>query len=64
MTGKNVPIGSVPETCGLDLRIYVTDFRKAEADFGWRPTRSPCQVVSDIHNWIETHPDKLERILD
>jgi CDP-paratose 2-epimerase len=64
VTGKNVPIGSVPETGGLDLRMYVTDFRKAEFDFGWRPTRSPCQVVSDIHNWIEMNPQTLERILD
>jgi CDP-paratose 2-epimerase len=62
-TGRTVPIASVPETAGVDLRIYVTDFRKAEVDFGWRPTRNPAKVVSDICIWIETHREKLERIL-
>ena len=54
-TGKTVPIASVPETAGVDLRIYVTDARKAEVDFGWRPTRGPARIVRDIRAWIEEH---------
>ena len=47
----------------MDLRIYVTDARKVEADFGWRPTRGPAQIVRDIRRWIEEHRETLESIL-
>jgi CDP-paratose 2-epimerase len=62
-TGKTVPIAPVPETTGVDLRIFVTDTRKAEADFGWRPTRDPARIVRDIRAWIEEHKETLESIL-
>jgi CDP-paratose 2-epimerase len=62
-TGKTVPIASVPETAGVDLRIYVTDAHKVEVDFGWRPTRDPARIVRDIRAWIEEHREPLESIL-
>ncbi len=62
-TGKSVPIASVPETAGVDLRIYATDARKVQADFGWRPTRDPARIVRDIRAWIEGHRQTLESIL-
>jgi UDP-glucose 4-epimerase len=62
-TGKTVPIASVPETAGVDLRVYVTDAHKVEVDFGWRPTRDPARIVRDIRAWIEEHRETLESIL-
>jgi CDP-paratose 2-epimerase len=62
-TGRAVPIASDPETAGVDLRVYVTDTRKAEVDFGWRPTRTPAQIVRDIRTWIEENGKSLEGIL-
>ena len=62
-TGKTVPIATVPETAGVDLRIYVTDARKALADFGWRPTRTPAKIVGDIRIWIEEHEQSLKSLL-
>ena len=62
-TGKNVPIASVPETAGVDLRVYVTDTGKAEVDFGWRPTRGPARIIRDIRGWIEEHEETLQSIL-
>jgi CDP-paratose 2-epimerase len=62
-TGKAVPIASVPATAGVDLRIYVTDARRAEIDFGWRPTRDPVRIVRDIRAWIERNQDTLQSIL-
>jgi CDP-paratose 2-epimerase len=62
-TGKSVPIASVLDTAGVDLRIYVTDTGKAEADFGWRPTRSSAHIVRDIRAWIEGHREALKSIL-
>ena len=52
-------IDSVPETAGVDLRIYVTDARRVAADFGWRPTRGPARIVRDIRAWIEEHREAL-----
>ena len=63
-TGREVPIASVPETAGVDLRIYVTDARRVRDDFGWRPTRTPARIVSDIHRWIGENRDALEKILN
>jgi CDP-paratose 2-epimerase len=62
-TGKNVPIASVPETAGVDLRVYVTDTGKAEVDFGWRPTRGSARIIHDIRSWIEEHEETLQSIL-
>jgi CDP-paratose 2-epimerase len=62
-TGKTVPIGTVPETAGVDLRVYVTDARKAEIDFGWRPTRDPARIVHDIHAWIKEYEEPLKSLL-
>jgi CDP-paratose 2-epimerase len=62
-TGKTVPIASVPETHGVDIRVFVTDTRKVEVDFGWRPTRKPARIVRDIHHWIEEYRGSLESIL-
>ena len=50
-------------TAGVDLRSYVTDTRKAEVDFGWRPNRDPARIVRDIRAWIEAHRETLESIL-
>jgi CDP-paratose 2-epimerase len=62
-TGRRVPISSAPETSNVDLRIYVTDSRKVQADFDWRPTRPPAQIVGDIRRWIEEHRETLKDIL-
>jgi CDP-paratose 2-epimerase len=62
-TGRTVPIASVPETAGVDLRVYVTDARKVEIDFGWRPIRDPARIVHDIRAWIEENQESLESIL-
>jgi CDP-paratose 2-epimerase len=62
-TGKTVPITPIPETAGVDLRVYVTDAHKAEIDFGWRPTRDPSRIVRDVRTWIEEHEEMLESLL-
>jgi CDP-paratose 2-epimerase len=62
-TGNTVPVASVADTAGVDLRIYVTDAHKVGADLGWRPTRDAAQIVHDIRVWIESHRRTLEDIL-
>lgn len=62
VTGKNVPVTPVPETSAVDLRIYLSDSRRATATFGWKPQRSLQDVVTDIHRWIITHDATLKTV--
>lgn len=59
VTGNTIEITSVPETAPVDLRIYLSDFRKAARDFGWRPQRGALKIVQDIHQWLESYPEAL-----
>jgi CDP-paratose 2-epimerase len=61
-TGHEVPITPVPETHGVDIRIYITDSTAVETEFGWRARRGVQQVVHDIHAWLCERPDEARRI--
>jgi CDP-paratose 2-epimerase len=63
VTGHHITIAPIPETAAVDLRIYLTDSRRVQRDFGWRPTRSVEQVVRDIHQWVDQHHEVLKPIL-
>jgi CDP-paratose 2-epimerase len=63
VTGHRIPITAVPATSPVDVRLYLTDARKAQRDFGWRPVRGAEQIVRDIHQWIAEHRGALERLL-
>lgn len=43
------------ETSPVDLRIYITDARKAQRDFGWKPERDVPKIVGDIATWLRAH---------
>ena len=45
-----------------DQRIYISDVRKAERDFGWRPATSPEQGVVRMHEWMADHLDTINRV--
>lgn len=62
-TGKRVTIESDAATSPVDLRIYVTDARKAAADFGWKPERSVASIVDEITTWVRTHEAGLRPII-
>lgn len=63
VTGNEVPIGSVPETAAVDVPVYLSDTRSAEALFGWRPERSPREIVTEIVEWIRDNEAALRPIL-
>lgn len=63
LTGKTIDIRSRPETSPVDLRIYVTDHRRATADFGWRPQRAVHDILSDIYSWLQARRSDLRDIL-
>ncbi|REJ93587.1 MAG: NAD-dependent epimerase/dehydratase family protein [Planctomycetota bacterium] len=62
-TGKQVPIGAVPETHPFDVRIYTSDLTKVSRDLEWRPQQSPETIVTEIHEWIAADEATLEPIL-
>lgn len=62
VTGREVPLGSVPETRPGDIPWYVTDNSEVSARFGWRPQRSVEQVVRDTADWLRQRPEILKQL--
>jgi hypothetical protein len=58
-TGNTVEIGTQPETSPVDVRIYVTDSRKVQADHDWSPQRTLVDVDSDTASWLEANEADL-----
>ena len=51
-----------PRDRSVDLRIYVTDCRKAQTDFGWRPTRARTDRPRHPR-WMDDNRETGEDIL-
>jgi CDP-paratose 2-epimerase len=64
VTGAVVPIRAVPETRPVDIPLYITDASKLLGATGWSPRRSVETLVSDVHEWIRAHEQRLGPILD
>jgi CDP-paratose 2-epimerase len=62
-TGRRLSIAGTAETSSVDLRIYLSDCRKAANELGWRPSRNAQTIVRDIHHWIDENRACLEKIL-
>jgi CDP-paratose 2-epimerase len=64
VTGRTIPVGAVPETAAVDVRIYVTDARRARADFGWGPRHSVSGIVEGIAHWLDANLAALRPIFE
>lgn len=62
VTGRRIPIRPVEDSHPFDLRIFVTDSRKAQVDFGWQPKRGMVDIVRDVHAWIVDNESELRHI--
>lgn len=62
VTGREVPLGRVPETRPGDIPWYVTDNAVTSAAFGWRPQRPVEQVVRDTAAWLGERPEILKQL--
>lgn len=60
ITEQTVPVAPVPETAAVDVRIYVTDARRAIADFGWSPHKTVPAIIEDIHRWLVENIETLQ----
>ncbi len=64
VTSAAVPIRTMPETRPVDIPLYITDASKLLRATGWSPQRSVETLVSDVHEWIRAHEQRLEPIFD
>jgi CDP-paratose 2-epimerase len=62
-TGREVPVEPSDETRPGDVPWYVSDCARLEALSGWRPSRTPAQIVSDVDAWVAEHEAELRRVL-
>jgi CDP-paratose 2-epimerase len=52
ITSRTVPIHAVPESRPADMRWYVTDNRRVTDATGWRPRRTPRDILTAIDAWL------------
>ena len=63
LTGSEVPIGSEPETRPGDVPIFLADCGRLFERTGWRPSRDPRRVLTDIHRWTAENESSLAQAL-
>lgn len=62
-TGRETPVTASNATRPGDVPWYVGDCSRLEGLCGWRPTRTPRQIVADVDSWLAEHEDDLRRVL-
>lgn len=63
ISGKEVPITSVPNTRWGDVKLYVSDASRFATLSGWKPKKSVEDIMRDIHGWILANKEALEPFL-
>jgi CDP-paratose 2-epimerase len=62
ITGKKIPITSVPANRPNDLRISVADCSRLFTRTNWRPKRDvPC-IIKDISDWVHRYFHELKEL--
>lgn len=62
ITGNRLQIARNLDARPGDISIYLSDSRKTQSEFGWKPTRTPHAIFSDIFNWIRQNEDQLRAL--
>jgi CDP-paratose 2-epimerase len=62
-TGRDLPIGAVPENRNADIPYYITDNAKVRAETGWKPSTSPREIIGAVVRWLTEHERSLKPIL-
>jgi CDP-paratose 2-epimerase len=63
ITGNKIDIQRVVETRTADIPWYITDNTKITATTGWKPEKTPKDIIFDIYNWIRENESTLKPIL-
>jgi CDP-paratose 2-epimerase len=59
LTGREVPIGTDPETRPGDVPVYISDCSALHGHTDWRPSRSAVDTLRDIAAWIAADEERL-----
>lgn len=63
ITGRIVDIRAAEEDRPGDIPVYISDCSRLNEMSDWRPTRTPAQILADIHAWIGEHETALAQAL-
>jgi len=63
-TGNKIDIKPVRENRTADIPIYITDSSKFMQATGWKPAKTPEDIVVDIYKWIKENEELLTPILN
>jgi CDP-paratose 2-epimerase len=62
--GNKIDIKAVKENRTADIPIYITDSSKFMQVSGWKPAKTPQDIVQDIYDWIKKDEALLAPILN
>jgi len=62
-TGKAVPITEDKSTSSVDIPLYVSNTKKIQNTFNWRPKISASELIRDIAKWVAENETKLKTLL-
>jgi CDP-paratose 2-epimerase len=63
LTGNEVPIEGTSEARPGDVPLYISDCGHLFDRADWRPSRTPREILADIHAWVEQNEPTLEAAL-
>jgi CDP-paratose 2-epimerase len=59
ISGRQVPVGSHPDTASVDIPWFVTDSRKAHSHWNWQPQHNPKSILVEIRDWLQSRESEL-----
>lgn len=62
LTGRTIPIASVPTRRPDDLRIFIADCARLFERTPWRPKRDVRRIIQDIHAWVVENAGQLVKL--
>ncbi len=63
ITGNRIDIAKDTHNRSGDIKIYITDNKRAICDLGWVPCKNPSEILSDIYSWICENEQQLKRTI-
>jgi CDP-paratose 2-epimerase len=63
LTGNEIPIEGTSEGRPGDVPLYISDCGHLFERTDWRPSRTPREILADIHAWVENTGPALEAAL-
>jgi CDP-paratose 2-epimerase len=63
LTGTELEIGAAGEERPGDVPLYISDCSRLFERTGWRPRRTPREILSDILAWVEQNEDAVAESL-